>query len=120
MVPKTQRENNFGDRPQYSGGVSARTKKTLRVVLFGLLIAVVSYLVAFALVFDTSRMAFSWHEDNTEGGQPVAFGPRPRWIFCRETPIGRYDGSEWVFVVFRPLCEIHAKQKGYALPAEWR
>lgn len=81
----------------------------------------VVYFGAAAVVFDFGRTAFPGDEDNTEDGRPVALGPRPRSLFCRPTVSDvRWEGREWPFVVFAPVCSWWREHHGYAPSAEWR
>jgi hypothetical protein len=82
---------------------------------------VVVYLGAAVLVFDFTKAAFPYDEDNTEDGRPVALGPRPRHLFCAPTWEGvRWEGREWPFVVFAPVCFWWLDRHGYAPSADWR
>ena len=73
------------------------------------------YLGAAFVVFDFSRAALPGDEDNTEDGRPVALGPRPRSLFCRPTVSDvRWEGGEWPFVVFAPVCNLWRERHGYA------
>src|SRR2546426_123678 len=80
-----------------------------------------AYVAAAALVFDFSATAFPGDEDNTADGRPVALGPRPRRVFCRPTVHDVcWEGREWPFVVFAPVCSWWRERHGYAPSAEWR
>ena len=89
----------------------------LRVLLF----VVFGYLLAAVVVFDFSKTAFPDDEDNTEDGRPVALGPMPRLLFCHRAHDGvNFEGREWPFVVFAPICSWWRASHGYAPSAEWR
>lgn len=80
-----------------------------------------TYIAAAALVFDFRETAYPDDEDNTEDGRPVALGPRPRSLFCRPTVHGvNWEGREWPFVVFAPICSWWRVRHGFAPSAEWR
>lgn len=97
--------------------------KLRRLVLLACLTLVllpVVYLGSAALVFDFTRAAFPDDEDSF-WDMEVAIGPRPRRIFCPPTRHDvRWQGREWPFVVFAPVCEWWRTLHGYAPPAEWR
>lgn len=83
------------------------------LVLFGAL--------ALAAIFDFSRAAFPYDEENTEDGRPVAIGPHPWEFVCPPTYFGiTFDGTEWPFVRFAAVCAAWRTLKGYAPPAELR
>jgi hypothetical protein len=91
-----------------------------RAIVYVLLAPFVLYVVSFVVVFDVTRAASSWDEDNV-GNEPVAIGPRPRACFDPPTHWDvAYETSQWSFVVYRPLCEIWLWIGGYAPPCEWR
>lgn len=74
---------------------------------------------AFA-VFDMRYPAYAFDEE-THNGRAVALGPHPRKWACKPTYHGiHFDGSEWPFRVFQPICAIWRLTKGYESPAEWR
>ena len=78
------------------------------------------YAAAAVIVFDFSNAAFPNDEENF-GAQPVAIGPRPRSFACPATSEGvAWQGREWPFVVFSPVCHWWRIRHGYAPPAEWR
>ena len=80
----------------------------------------VIYLGSAALVFDFTRASLPDDED-IFGDMEVAIGPRPRGVFCRPTRNDvRWEGREWPFVVFAPVCEWWRTLHGYAPSAEWR
>ena len=83
------------------------------------------YLVPALVVFDFTSIAGSNDEDNFDG-QPVAIGPKPRWWVPRaahdyDIPGGfGYAPDGWPFVVWKPVCLLFLKAKGYVPPKEWR
>lgn len=101
-----------------SGSTSVRLKKGLRKLLFVslfILFLVVAYIGAAFMVFDFSKPAFPFNQDNRQDDRPVAFGPRPRERFCPPDWQGVYwKGTEWPFIVFRPVCHWWCDHHGYA------
>jgi hypothetical protein len=78
------------------------------------------YVGAAFIVFDFSRAAYPSDEENHEGRE-VAIGPRPRRLFCPPTWEGvRWEGREWPFVVFAPICSCWRDEHGYAPSHAWR
>lgn len=83
------------------------------------------YLFLPLLIFDFTSLAYSSDEEYHASG-PVAIGPRPYWWVPRaawklDIPGGfSYNTSGWPFVVWRPLCLVFLKLKGYVPPREWR
>ena len=96
--------------------------KRLILIAIGAPIALITvYLGAAMLVFDFNQTAYPNDEENAEDGRPVAIGPRPRGFFYQPTWEGvRWEGREWPFVVFAPVCSWWRDQHGYAPSAEWR
>ena len=94
---------------------------------FGVTVAVLAglYLALSLVVFDFTSIAVPFDGDNF-GNQPVALGPKPRWWIPKaahdfDVPGGfGYAPSGWPFVLWKPLCVVFLRAKGYALPAEWR
>jgi len=86
----------------------ARFKKlcrTLTILLVLIVLLAGAYLCAACLVFDFSKPAFPFNQNNSQDGRPVAFGPRPRERFCLPHWEGVYwKGDEWPFIVFSPIC----------------
>jgi hypothetical protein len=83
-------------------------------------VVVLVYLSAAAVVFDFSKAAYPSDEDYYDG-RKVAIGPRPRSIFCPPTVEGvRWEGREWPFVVFAPVCSWWRERHGYAPSHAWR
>ena len=95
--------------------------RTKRLLWLGTPLALlVAYFGAAAIVFDFSKTAFPSDEDNFEGRE-VAIGPRPRHLFCPPTWEGvRWEGREWPFVVFAPICGWWRERHGYAPSHAWR
>jgi hypothetical protein len=91
--------------------------------LFGLAVGV--YLVMPLAVFDFSSIAVPYDEEN-HAGKKVAIGPRPRWwvpFAARhiDLPGGAdYSPDGWTFQIWKPICVMFCRAKGYELPAEWR
>jgi len=95
-------------------------KKVLFVLACTLSAIFFVYLASFPIVFNLRETAFSWGEENY-GNREVAIGPRPRVLFDRPTHWGTaYDPGQWSFRVYRPLCQIWLRWKGYAPPVQWR
>ncbi len=85
------------------------------------LVFLAAYLGAASLVFDFGSAAFPNDEENTGDGRPVALGPRPRQLFCPPTWEGVcWEGREWPFVIFAPICSWWRDRHGYAPAAESR
>jgi len=87
--------------------------------------SVAIYLASALVVFDFGSVAVPYDEDNF-GNQQVAIGPQPRsWVpravHGYDMPGGfDYAPEGWPFIVWKPLCIVFVRAKGYALPAEWR
>jgi hypothetical protein len=96
-----------------------------RIWLRPLLIVVGCYLLLPLAVFDFSSTAFPYDEDNFDSRQ-VAIGPLPReWVPGAmrgfDIPGGPdYSPDSWPFVLWKPICEIYCRAKGFALPCKWR
>jgi len=93
-------------------------RRVVRRKLVLALAIVMAYPLAFWMMFDTSTPADKWDVDNSPSGFRVALGPRPRAAICSpRSPDGwNFDGSEWPFVVFRPLCIAWLRLHGYVPP----
>lgn len=79
------------------------------------------YALSSLVVFDFFATAHPGDEDNTAAGQPVAIGPKPRRTFCRPTVHDVYfEGDEWPFRVYAPICATWRMVRGFAPPAEER
>jgi hypothetical protein len=79
-----------------------------------------AYLCTAIVVFDFGSAALAFDEDSHDGRE-VAIGPRPRRLFCPPTWEGvRWEGREWPFVMFAPVCCWWRERHGYAPPANWR
>lgn len=79
--------------------------------ILAILLAPVLYLLSAGLVFDFSSPAW----DNWSEGK--AHGPSPRLFLCHPTyydlPGGAsWEGTEWAFVVYRPVCSAWLRLKG--------
>ncbi len=98
--------------------------KSVNVIRF-LVCAVGVYIFGFVLVFDLSSVATPTDEDN-HNGRTVAIGPRPRswvpWAYSDFDIPGDfgYSADKWPFQVWKPLCLVYLKIRGYERPAEWR
>jgi hypothetical protein len=99
--------------------------KVLKRFGLGLTILAGLYLVLPLVVFDFTSIAVPYDEENF-GSLQVAIGPKPwSWVpkaaYDFDVPGGfGYDPGAWPFVVWKPICVVFVKSKGYALPAEWR
>lgn len=71
--------------------------------------------LAFLVVFDVATPAYKFDEEY-DGVRQVAVGPQPRYLFCKPSYDVHYDGTEWPFRVFGPLCSIWRVIAGYAPP----
>lgn len=84
-----------------------------------------AYLILPLAIFDFTERASPFDEE-TFAGRLVAIGPRPRsWVpgatHGYDIPGGPdYDAKSWPFVVWKPVCLIYLKAKGFAPPAGWR
>ncbi|MFA5795258.1 MAG: hypothetical protein WC980_09395 [Candidatus Brocadiia bacterium] len=91
-------------------------KKRIGVILGSILIA---YLLSAFVVFDFTRTADPNDEEYYKG-RPVAYGPHPRLIFCAPSRGGfiydDYDGREWPFIVYAPICRVWRTLTGHAPP----
>jgi len=93
-------------------------KRVTLGIIIGLFVA---YVLSSLVVFDFFRAALPGDEDNTADGRPVAIGPKPRRIFCPPTVHDvRFDGDEWPFRVYAPICAAWRMVRGFAPPAERR
>ena len=90
---------------------------------FGLLAA--AYLLLPLAIFDFTEQAWAFDEDHFNGRQ-VAIGPRPRFfvpgaVRSWDIPGGPdYSQDAWPFRVWKPVCVVHCRAKGYELPGSWR
>ncbi len=106
-------DHNFVDNEQ-------RMKPAVLYALFGLAVLLLLYVTAACVVFDFSKPANAFDEEE-HNGRAVAFGPRPRGLFCKPSYAGmNYDGSEWPFLVFKPVCSAWRTNKGYEAPSKLR
>ena len=93
-------------------------RRLIAACFLGLLLA---YLSSAIVVFDFLAVAYSSDEDNTSAGRPVAIGPKPRTFFCRPTVHDvRFNGDEWPFVYYQPICAGWRVMRGFAAPSEVR
>jgi hypothetical protein len=86
-------------------------------ILKWIAVAAVCYLVPAMILFDFSRAAYAM-EEHTSKGKEVAWGPRPR-EFAVKPNTGLpdiYTGSEWPFLVYRPVCYVWRKLHGFEGP----
>lgn len=72
-------------------------------------------LLSFLIVFDVTKPAYKFDEEYN-GSRQVAVGPQPRYAFCKPSYDIHYDGTEWPFRIFRPLCSVWRDITGYAPP----
>ncbi len=94
-----------------------RMGKTKRAIFGSIIVSFVAYVLSSLVVFDLFRAALPGDEDNTADGRAVAIGPKPRRMFCRPTVHDvRFNGDEWPFRVFAPLCKAWRGVGGYAPP----
>jgi hypothetical protein len=94
-------------------------RRILRIPLI-MTAALFLYTLSAFIVFDMSKPARVFDEENYKGKE-IALGPRPRRWACRPTHEGvTFDGNEWPFLVFRPVCAVWQLIKGYESPAEMR
>jgi hypothetical protein len=99
--------------------------KLLKQFGAGLLVLLCVYSLLPLVIFDFTSVASPFDEE-TFAGRDVAIGPRPRWWVPKaawklDVPGGfSYDASGWAFAVWKPLCVMFVKSKGYALPYAWR
>jgi hypothetical protein len=78
------------------------------------------YFMLSLAVFDYRDAALPLGEDEFNG-RPVAFGPRPYYLFCRPYyGNGSYSGNEWPLFAFRPVCFVWRLVENYETPGEWR
>ena len=71
--------------------------------------------LGFLVIFDLTTPAYKFDEEYN-GSRYVALGPRPRYSFCKPTCDIHYDGKEWPFRVFNPMCSLWRWLAGYASP----
>lgn len=81
-----------------------QTMLGMRPVYLVPIVATTLYFLAATVLFDFTKPALA-HDVETRDGRPVAFGPRPRSFTCQPFYAGMfYDGEEWPFRVFWPVC----------------
>ena len=77
------------------------------------------YSIASVAVFDYRTASLPPDEDNDSSGNPVAVGPR-LWPWVNWSGKTSFEGNEWPFRVFYPICRAWIKLRGYSLPIEYR
>lgn len=75
------------------------------------------FLPGFLVVFDLTTPAYKFDEEYN-GLCQVALGPRSRYFFCKPSYDIHYDGREWLFLVFKPMCSLSRCLAGYAPPKQ--
>jgi hypothetical protein len=92
-----------------------------RGALWSLCWLAIAYVVSSIVIFDFFGVAHPGDEDNTADGKPVAIGPMPRKVFCRPTVHDvDFNGDEWPFKWYAPICKTWRMIRGFAPPAEER
>jgi hypothetical protein len=99
------------------GGREKCERVALRV-LWTVLSLPVIYLLSAAVVFDFTTTAWDFCQEYDEDRRLVAHGPYPSVRLCRprsyDIPGGAsWSGTEWAFSVYRPVCVLWLKMKGY-------
>src|SRR5690349_16370314 len=76
----------------------------------------VLYLAGAAAVFDFRSPAYAYDQEYSADGRKIAYGPCPRQLLC--FPRGpsflwdrSYNGTEWAFTVYRPVCRVWIGRK---------
>jgi hypothetical protein len=92
-----------------------RAERAALRLLLAALAAPLLYLMSACVVFDLGSTAW---DDSYEG---AAHGPHPRLLLCRpcrfDWPGGAsWDGSEWAFRAYTPICSAWLKVKGLERP----
>lgn len=99
-------------------GSVLKNKVSLFLRVFCALAAI--YLVGGLVLFDLTKPAYVYDEE-TFAGKEVAAGPRPRRWVCKPTHHDvTFEGNEWPFRVYKPLCWGWRLTKGYQPPVEER
>src|SRR5204862_4470530 len=88
--------------------------RTLSIVLAVPII----YLLSALVVLDFSATAWDLCQEYDDERRQVTHGPQPRILLCRprlfDIPGGAsWSGTEWAFTVYRPLCSVWLRVKGY-------
>lgn len=95
-------------------------KKSIIIILISFLML---YLLSAFIVFDFTSPATP-NDEEYYNGQLVAYGPKPRTIFCAPSRGGflyyDYDGNEWPFKVYPIVCRVWRYLNGYAKPYSLR
>jgi hypothetical protein len=97
--------------------MSAHNKGMLQI--FALIaFLLVFYLASALFTFDMSTPAYKYDEEIRDGKE-VALGPHPRWWLCAPTHDGvAYEGHEWPFRLYMPLCRLWRLAKDYSAPVD--
>ncbi len=75
-----------------------------------IILAVVVYVLSSIFVFNYAGKAYHFDVERSEKGIERICGPLPWYIVCRPTYHDYYyDGNEWPFIVYWPLCWGYAK-----------
>jgi hypothetical protein len=94
-------------------------KKKMPPIALLLLVLLAFYILSAVVVFDFGNAAHP-HDEEYFGKKQVAFGPAPRAWLCKPAYQAGFDGHEWPFFVYRPICAVWRTVKGYATPSAWR
>ena len=77
---------------------------------------IVLYILLSIFVFDYSRKAYYYDRDRNDTGLEMICGPKPWSIICAPTYHEFYfDGKEWPFIIFKPICWGYARIRGCVL-----
>ena len=88
-----------------------------KTVLLGVLGLIVFYILGAVVTFDFSHNAYPLNEKYYPNGRIEVLGPIPRGALCSPV-LGdvHYKGSEWPFLLYRPLCQFwKSKEEGLPL-----
>jgi hypothetical protein len=80
----------------------------LRIRL-GIVMLLLWYILFAALVFDFSAPSLAFDHEL------VVYGPEVRWYACINYYNGHFDGGEWVFYFFNPICRLWAYFNGFSM-----
>jgi hypothetical protein len=79
---------------------------------------VLAYFITAFVIFDFTRPAFPFSQNDASSGKLKAVGPRPKERYCPPTWGGEYwKGNEWPFIVFCPICYCWCHSHGYSYAA---
>jgi len=94
-------------------------RRTLLALILFLLAAPILALLSVPAVFDLSESAPIYDEEyRLDNGIRVSAGPRPRWFLCYPPYHDFfYEGTEWPFRVYSPLCRLWRTLHGYDAPS---